>query len=133
MQSRSATDVSLLTALMAFYVVASLIHFIHNAEYLQSYPGLPMSWTRLGVYAAWALMTCVGVCGWMLVRSGRVIAGLLLIAVHAAGGLDSLGHYVVAPFSAYTFGMHATILLEVSAAALVMLECVRLLLRTTRS
>ncbi len=130
LQSRSATDVSLLTALLAFYVAASLIHFIHNAAYLPSYPGLPMSWTRLGVYTAWALLTCVGVCGWMLIRSGWVISGLLLIAVHAACGLDSLGHYIVAPFSAHTFGMHATILLEVSAAALVMLECMRLLLKT---
>lgn len=130
MKAQRASDMSLLTALMVFYLAASLIHFIHNAELLQRYPGLPASWTRLDVYVAWALMTCLGACGWGLVRSGRTRFGLLLIAAYAACGLDSLGHYIVAPFSAHTIDMHATILLEVSAAALVILECARLLVKT---
>jgi hypothetical protein len=50
------------------------------------------------VYLAWAGMTLVGVAGWLLLRRGLRIAGLVLLAVYAALGLDSLGHYVIAPF-----------------------------------
>ena len=74
-------------------------------------------------------MTVVGVIGWLLVRARREITGLPLIAVYAACGLDSLGHYVVAPLAAHTLAMNATILFEVAAAGLVMIEAVRLLTR----
>lgn len=118
-----------LTVLLLVYAAASLLHFIHNAEFLADYPGLPDSWTRFGVYGAWLGMTLVGVIGWLLVRARREIAGLPLIAVYAACGLDSLGHYVVAPLAAHTLAMNATILFEVAAAGLVMIEAVRLLTR----
>jgi hypothetical protein len=41
--------------------------------------------------------------------------------VYAIFGLDSLGHYVVAPMSKHTLAMNTTILSEVAAAALVLL------------
>ena len=60
---------------------------------------------------------------------------LMLLAVYAALGLDSMGHYVVAPLSAHTTMMNATILLEVGAAGLVLLEVARRLygIMTSRS
>ena len=33
----------LLFILLAVYAVASFIHFVHNAEFLSAYPGLPSS------------------------------------------------------------------------------------------
>ncbi len=51
--------------------------------------------------------------------------GLLLLGVYALLGLDSLGHYIVASFSEHTLAMNLTILLEVTAAALVLVEVVR--------
>jgi hypothetical protein len=111
--------------LLLAYCGASLIHFIHNAEFLQQYPGLPATWSRFGVYLAWAGMTVVGGIGSMLYFRGHRRIGLAILAVYAALGLDSLGHYIVAPLSAHTTAMNSTILMEVGAAALVLCEVVR--------
>lgn len=115
----------LLFLLLAFYAAASFAHFVHNAEFLGDYPGLPASWSRAGVYLAWIGMTALGGIGALLVYRGRESVGLMLLAVYAALGLDSLGHYIVAPLSAHSSMMNTTILLEVGAAALVLLEVTR--------
>jgi hypothetical protein len=125
----SAAGRRTLLVLLLVYGAASIAHFIHNAEFLADYPNMPASWTRTGVYAAWAGMTVVGVCGWLLVRRGYRLAGLLFVAAYAALGLDSLGHYVLAPMSEHTTAMNFTILLEVTAAALVFVQAVRLMAR----
>jgi hypothetical protein len=111
------------------YAAASLVHFVHNAEFLSDYPNLPHSWSRADVYLAWLAMTAVGVVGWLLFTRGYRLAGLLLLAAYAALGIDSLGHYALAPLSAHTLAMNATILLEVIAAALLLLEVVKQLAR----
>jgi hypothetical protein len=116
-----------LLALVLLYGIASLVHFIHNAEFLAEYPGLPQSWTRSGVYLAWLGLTAVGLCGWWLSSRGHVKAGALVLAAYALLGLDSLGHYFVAPFSAHTGAMNATILFEVTAAGLVLVQAVTLM------
>ena len=108
------------------YTAASLVHFIHNAEYLADYPNLPTTWTRVGVYLAWLGMTAIGAVGVLLVLRGLRVLGLLVLVVYALLGMDSLGHYVVAPFAAHSATMNVTILLEVSAAALLLVELVRL-------
>jgi hypothetical protein len=115
----------ILLTLLLIYGLASLIHFVHNAEFLADYPNLPESWTRAGVYSAWIALTVVGVGGWILVVRGFPRVGLLLLVVYAVLGLDSLGHYIVAPMSDHTPTMNSTILLEVTAAALVLIEVMR--------
>ena len=119
-------------AFLIIYAVASLIHFIHNAEFLDAYPGLPESWSRGGVYLAWIGMTSIGVLGWFLLKKGYRIAGLVVVAVYAVCGLDSLAHYIVAPFSAHTAAMNGTILLEVTAAGLLLTMTMWLLVRRPR-
>lgn len=114
-----------LLILLLAYCGASLIHFIHNAEFLQHYPGLPASWSSTGVYVAWMVMTLVGGIGAMLYFRGHRRIGLAILAVYAALGLDSIGHYFVAPLSAHSTAMNSTILMEVGAAALVLCEVVR--------
>ena len=121
-----------LLVLVLVYGAATLLHFIHNAEFLRDYPRLPQTWTRASVYLAWLAMTAVGISGWMLLSRGRVLAGLSALVVYAALGLDSLGHYVLAPLSAHSLAMNATILLEVTAAALVLVEVTRLMLGRLR-
>lgn len=118
-----------LPTLLLVYGAATLVHFIHNAEFLRDYPGLPTTWTRAGVYGAWLAMTALGVLGWLLVARRFRIAGLLVLAAYALLGLDSLGHYVVAPLSAHSPTMNATILVEVAAAAVLLVEVARLLVR----
>ena len=112
-----------LAALLLLYAAASLVHFVHNAEFVRDYPNLPPSWTRAGVYGAWVALTAIGLSGWLLSR--RNALGLLLIALYAALGIDSLGHYVLAPMARHTWTMNATILSEVTAAALVLVEVLR--------
>ena len=119
----------ILLVLLLIYGAASLIHFVHNAEFLSDYPGLPTSWTRAGVYFAWVGLTIVGVVGWVLVNSRYHIVGLLILAIYAALGLDSLGHYVLAPLSEHTVAMNSTILFEVVTAAFVLIEIMRQLVR----
>ena len=120
----------ILPTLLVAYGVASLIHFIHNAEFLTDYPGLPATWTSLGVYFAWLGVTAVGITGWICLWRGFRLTGLFVLAIYAALGLDSLGHYVLAPMAAHTAGMNATILLEVTAAGCVLFEILRQLRRS---
>ncbi len=121
------TALKRLVGLIALYALASLVHFIHNAEFLTDYPNLPDSWTRLGVYGAWLGMTGLGAAGlWLALRGFRKI-GLGMTVIYAVLGMDSIAHYLVAPFSAHTAAMNATILFEVGAATLVLIEAVRLL------
>lgn len=116
------TGLKRLIALALLYMTASLIHFIHNAEFLADYPNLPQTWTRMSVYLAWLGMTALGAVGLLLVIRGLRMAGLLLIAVYSILGMDSLGHYVAAPMAAHTAAMNFTILLEVGTAAVVLIE-----------
>ncbi len=118
-----------LAILSLLYLLASLIHFIHNAEFIAHYPGLPESWTRIGVYLVWLGLTAVGVSGWLFLKKGYHIAGLLLVMIYAMLGIDSLGHYVVAAMGEHTLAMNVTILLEVTAAGLVFIEALRLLIK----
>ena len=118
-----------LPVLLLGYALASLVHFVHNAEFLAEYPNLPVSWTRAGVYGAWVGLTALGAGGWLLFARGYRLAGLLLLAVYAGLGLDSLGHYVGASPSQHTPAMNVTILLEVGAAALVLVEVARQMAR----
>lgn len=119
----------ILLILLLIYGTASLIHFVYNAEFLSDYPGLPTSWTRIGVYFAWVGLTIVGVFGWILANSRYNIVGLLILAIYAALGVDSLGHYVLAPLSEHTVAMNSTILFEVVTAAFVLIEIMRQLVR----
>lgn len=118
-------DSQRLKAFLLLFLAASLLHFVHNAEFLADYPNLPATWTRADVYLAWLAMTAVGAGGWILVRRGFAKLGLALLAVDSLLGLDSLGHYVLAPPSAHTAAMNLTILLEVGAAALLLIEVLR--------
>ena len=116
-------------ALLLAYGAASLVHFVHNAEFLGDYPNMPASWARADVYLAWLGMTSVGLAGWWAWKRGHARAGIVLFMLYATLGLDSLGHYVLAPLSAHTLAMNATILLEVGLAAWVFIVASRLLVR----
>jgi hypothetical protein len=103
------------------YAVCSLVHFTHNAEFLAEYPNMPAWLSRGGVYLAWLGLSAVGALGYFLVRGGYRVAGLFLLAAYGFLGLDSLGHYTLAPFAAHTAMMNATIAADVTAAALVLI------------
>jgi len=102
--------------LLLLYCGASLLHFIHNAEYVADYPNLPAWITRTSIYLVWLATFAVGLCGYMLYRGRHAFPGLVLLAVYAILGLDGLLHYSRAQMSAHTSGMNATIWFEVVTA-----------------
>jgi len=115
-----------LPALLLLYGVASLAHFVHNAEFLADYPNLPVWLTRGQVYLAWIGITGVGVLGYLLVRAKYELLGFGVLGVYAAIGLDGLLHYGRAPMTAHTATMNLTIWFEVVAASLVLVAIARL-------
>ena len=132
-QGRSTDRIpNYLAALLAIYCAASLIHFVHNAQFISEYPNLPGSLTSSKVYLAWIAITAVGATGVALAGFGRRIAGLLLIAGYAALGFAGLDHYVLAPVSAHTLAMNATIAFEVATAAVLLAVSLALLFRSRR-
>ena len=111
--------VKVLAVLLFAYAAASLVHHVHNAEFLADYPNMPAWITRPAVYAAWLGETMLGAAGYLILRRGHAAVGLGLIALYAALGFDAFAHYALAPAAAHTAAMNATIWLEAAAAALV--------------
>ena len=114
------------------YGVASLLHHVHNAEFLADYPNLPPWLTPTGVYAAWFAVTAVGVAGYGLLRAGSRRAGLAVLAGYAALGFAGLDHYAVAPLRSHGAMMNLTIGLEVASASLLLLVVARTLIQQPR-
>lgn len=112
------------------YCAASLIHFAHNAEFVSDYPNLPAWLTRSKVYLAWLAVTSVGAIGIVFLKLRLRLLGLLAIAGYAALGFAGLDHYWVAPVSAHSWAMNATIWFEVAAAAVLLATVVALLFRS---
>jgi hypothetical protein len=127
--SDDSRSLALLFALSGAYCLASLFHFIHNAEYLALYPNMPIWLSRAKVYAAWLAISAVGAFGIVLVRGRYAVAGFVLMAIYAALGFDGLGHYALAPISAHTLAMNLTIWCEVVTAAALLATVLRCLFR----
>ena len=124
---RKTIRVDGLLILLLAYCAASLLHYLHNAAFLDEYPNMPGWLSPTRVYLAWLGVTAVGLAGYLLVRRGYRIAGLVVVAVYGALGLDGFVHYGLAPLSAHTFTMHLTIWLEAVTALLVLIAVVRLM------
>jgi hypothetical protein len=122
-----------LLVLLVIYCVASFIHFAHNAEFVSDYPNLPVWLTRPKVYLAWLVVTAVGAVGVVLLKLRLRMLGLLSIAGYAALGFAGLDHYWVAPVSAHSLVMNATIWIEVAAAAILFVATVGLLFRSVQT
>ena len=113
----------LLPALLA-YAAASLFHHVHNATFLSAYPNLPAWLSPAGVYVAWAVVTAVGVLGYLLLRLRRPLTGLALLGVYALLGLTGLDHYARAPIAAHSPTMNLTIGCEVATAVVLLVVVV---------
>jgi hypothetical protein len=126
---KQARHTGWLLILLLAYTGASLFHYAHNAVFIDAYPNLPASLSSARVYAAWLGVTAVGLVGYLLLRRGYRLAGLAIIAVYGALGLDGLAHYTLAPFSAHTVTMNLTIGLEAATGMLLLIAGTVLMFR----
>lgn len=129
---RKRNQADRLLIILLIYCSASLIHFIHNAEFIDEYPNLPEWISAAGVYISWLGITSIGLTGYFLLRYGKRFIGLLIVAVYAGIGFDGLGHYSLAPMSAHTLAMNVTIWMEAITAAIVLIAVVGLMVNDYR-
>ena len=101
-----------LRILLVVYFLATLAHFVHNAEFIAIYPNMPAWITRETVYLAWLAIASVGVAGIIASRFGWRALGALLIGAYGALGLDGLQHYTLALCSEHTLAANVTIWFE---------------------
>ncbi len=121
----SAIRMGVLLTLVLLYAAASLLHHVHNAEFLSHYPNMPAWLTRAKVYAAWLAVSAIGAAGWLLLLHSRFrFTGLAVLGVYGCLGFAGLDHYAVAPLSAHTATMNLTIGLEVATAAMLVVAVV---------
>ncbi len=115
-----------LWSLIAVYTFASLLHFVHNAEYIAFYPNMPVWITSATVYKAWLGIAAVGVVGVGFWCVGWPVLGAVLVAAYGALGIDGLAHYTLALCTEHSLAANATIWFEVlSGAALMILAGAR--------
>ena len=118
-----------LLALVLVHAAASLLHFVHNATFLADYPNMPEWLSPAGVYGVWLVQAAIAAVGVVLMFRGRRI-GLVLIAIYAVLGFAGLDHYTLAPMSAHTLAMNATIWLEFATGLLLLVFVARPWART---
>jgi hypothetical protein len=122
---RQGAAARLLPGALLLYTAASLLHFAHNAVFLQAYPNLPRSWDSAEVWLAWCVLSASGLLGYLLWR-GRRRGGLTLLILYACCGLAGLLHYQRAGFHRHTGMMNLTILTEAAAAAVLLVDVLAL-------
>ena len=109
-----------LSILFAAHLATSLAHHLHNALWLHEYPNLPPSLSSLRVAGAWATEALIGLFGYLMVRVGNRLGGLVVLGVFGLFGFLGLAHYQLAPPSAHSIAMNASIIGEaLSGASLV--------------
>jgi drug/metabolite transporter (DMT)-like permease len=123
----------MLLLLMLIYAAASLTHFIHNGLYIHAYPNLPHWVTPFSVYLSWCVIAVIGALGFWLYRRASRSAGLLIIGLYALLGFGGLDHYAIAPVSAHTLAMNASIIVELSTAFVLLCFVVLLILHDERA
>ncbi len=113
--------------LLLVFFVANLAHFVHNAEYIAYYPGLPSWLSRDNVYLAWVAGASVGLAGLLVYRTKWKVPGLVLVAAYGALGIDGLAHYTLALCSDHTLATNVTIWFEVLAGLSLLLASAALI------
>jgi len=113
-----------LVALIAC-TLATLVHHVHNAEFLDAYPNMPKWLSPELVYLAWLGATAVGIGGYLLLRAGARVTGACALLAYAAYAVDGLLHYLRAPASDHTPTMNGTIWLEATTGLLLIVAVLR--------
>jgi hypothetical protein len=110
-----------LAILFVLYTIASLAHFVHNAEYIAIYPNMPSWITRETVYISWLVVASVGVVGLLAFRFKFRAIGAFFVGAYGALGLDGLLHYTLALCGEHTLMTNVTIWSEATLGLLLLL------------
>lgn len=97
-------------------VVLTTVHYTDNYLDFDSYPQ-PGSLRPWQVWAAWLLLTAVGVAGYRLYKRGQVLPAYVCLVVYSYTGLSSLGHYLYGALGEFSAKQHAFILVDGLAGA----------------
>jgi hypothetical protein len=114
-------------ALFLLFFAANLTHFVHNAEFIAIYPGIPAWLTREKVYLAWLAGAAIGVLGLLITGTRLKKVGFAFVAAYGALGIDGLAHYALALCSEHTLTTNLTIWFEVLAGASLLVASSRLI------
>jgi hypothetical protein len=109
---------------LAAFCAATLFHHVHNAAFLEHYPNMPAWLTPAWAYVVWLAATALGFGGYVLLRRGFRRTGQAILVLYAAWGFDGLTHYALAPVSAHTLTMNASIWLEAVTGALLLVAVI---------
>jgi len=83
-----------LKVLVVANLLASGSHFLHNAVFLEDYPGPPWIPGPWFVVAAWCLIAAVLVLGYRWHRAGEPRKALVAICLYCASCILVFGHYI---------------------------------------
>jgi len=109
--------VRILTAIFAFAVVVSIVHYTDNYANYHDYPQ-PKTLSdapELLVPAFWVGFTAAGVAGYLLFRRGPSNLALILLAVYSGSGLVGIGHYTAAGATSMPWWRQAHICLDITS------------------
>lgn len=109
--SLPAAQVGRLGWVLLATAISSILHYVDNLLFFHEYPEPPWI-NRAMIDAFWFVMTPLAFAGWLAIKRGHPVAGLLLLMGYAGCNLLSLGHYLYAPLHAISGRIHAFILLE---------------------
>jgi hypothetical protein len=114
--------VLILTAILAFSVTSTSIHYAHNFIEVAEYPQVSFISdvvTQAGVLVTWPLLTAIGLWGYLQYLRGQHRSSHLALAAYSLVGLLTLGHFIsgnpdIPPF------FYATIYTDVAAGLAVL-------------
>ena len=108
--------VRILSAIFAFAVVVSVIHYTDNSVNLDDYPpakNAPASAAL--VLGAWFAFTAAGLAGYLLFRRRPSDLALLLLAAYSGSGLIGIGHYLVPGATSMPWWRQAHVCLDIAS------------------
>ena len=133
MDEKAPAQERALFVLISLNVIASVCHYVHYFVYFRAYPNEPDWLSPPRVDLVWFLITIVGVTGYLLFKRHRYLWSFPLLYLYGVLGLGSLGHYLLAPMAAHSFGMNLLIWSEAIAAAVLLVYVLRLQLHVRRN
>ena len=89
---------TILTAILAFSIVSTALHFTHNFVAIDQYPqssAISNGAVRVAIAVSWPLLTAIGLVGYRLYARRDYPPAHICLAVYAALPLATLGHFAV--------------------------------------